>query len=152
MKRLNPSDVKKRLGDGVVSIEVIVDSLGRSQTATFVNESGLYDVILDSRKPNARRFRKWIVEEVLPSIRKNGFYATSDKTEEIISNPDAFIEQLIQNYYRVKSERDELKGVVETQKTQIADLEVKSSYCKKVLQCDSLVPISVIAKDYGYSA
>ena len=56
----NPSQVKTRLDDGVISNEVIPDSLGRQQEMTFVNEDGLYDVILDSRKPQARAFRKWI--------------------------------------------------------------------------------------------
>ena len=71
----NPSQVKTRLDDGVISNEVIPDSLGRQQEMTFVNEDGLYDVILDSRKPQARAFRKWITSEVLPSIRKTGQYS-----------------------------------------------------------------------------
>ena len=71
----NPSQVKTRLDNGVISNEVIPDSLGRQQEATFVNEDGLYDVILDSRKPQAKSFRKWITSEVLPSIRKTGSYS-----------------------------------------------------------------------------
>lgn len=70
----NPSQVKTRLEDGVISNEVIPDSLGRQQEMTFINEDGLYDVILDSRKPQAKAFRKWITSEVLPSIRKTGKY------------------------------------------------------------------------------
>ncbi len=71
---LNPSDVKKRLDDGVVSIHTVADSKGRKNRLNFVNEDGLYDVILDSRKPEAKAFRKWITSEVLPSIRKHGGY------------------------------------------------------------------------------
>ena len=74
----NPSQVKTRLDDGVISNEVIPDSLGRQQEATFVNEDGLYDVILDSRKPQAKAFRKWITGEVLPSIRKSGSYSVTN--------------------------------------------------------------------------
>lgn len=74
----NPSDVKNRLEDGVVSIEGIPDSLGRTQQATVINEDGLYDVILESRKPEARAFRKWITSEVLPTIRKTGGYVAND--------------------------------------------------------------------------
>ena len=59
---------------GVISLHPIADSLGRIQMTNFVNENGLYDVILDSRKPEARKFRKWITSEVLPSIRKYGYY------------------------------------------------------------------------------
>lgn len=70
----NPSQVKTRLLDGVITNEGIVDSLGREQTVNFINEDGLYDVILDSRKPEAKKFRKWITSEVLPEIRKHGGY------------------------------------------------------------------------------
>lgn len=57
---LRAGDVRQRLDDGVVSTQPIYDSLGREQMANFVNEDGLYDVILDSRKPEAKRFRKWV--------------------------------------------------------------------------------------------
>lgn len=52
----------------------VIDSMGRSQESTVVNESGLYSVILRSDKPDAKRFRKWVTSEVLPSIRKTGGY------------------------------------------------------------------------------
>ena len=71
---LDSSQVMKRLDDGVVTIHPTPDRLGRLQNANFVNEDGLYDVILDSRKPEAKAFRKWITSEVLPSIRKTGSY------------------------------------------------------------------------------
>ncbi len=71
---LRQGDVRQRLTDGVVSTQPIIDNLGRQQIANFVNEDGLYDVILDSRKPEARQFRKWVTSEVLPSIRKTGRY------------------------------------------------------------------------------
>ena len=70
---------------GVISLHPITDSLGRIQMTNFVNEDGLYDVILDSRKPEARRFRKWITNEVLPSIRKYGYYV-APSLENAIKN------------------------------------------------------------------
>ena len=70
----NPSQVKTRLEDGVISNEVIPDSLGRLQKTAFVNEDGMYDVIFDSRKPEAKKFRKWVTSEVLPTLRKSGTY------------------------------------------------------------------------------
>ncbi|GJM84087.1 putative antirepressor - phage associated [Paenibacillus sp. HMSSN-139] len=79
----NPSDVKARLDDGVVSIEGIPDALNRIQQTLIVNEDGLFDVILESRKPEAKAFRKWITSEVLPTIRKTGGY---------VANDDMFIE------------------------------------------------------------
>lgn len=69
----NPSQVKARLDDGVITNEIL-ETAGGKQKMTFINEDGLYDVILDSRKPNAKKFRKWITSEVLPSIRKTGSY------------------------------------------------------------------------------
>ncbi|MFD1450879.1 phage antirepressor KilAC domain-containing protein [Oceanobacillus sojae] len=87
----NPRQVKTRLGDDVISNYPIQDSLGRTQIATFVNEDGLYDVILDSRKKEAKKFRKWITSEVIPSIRKHGGYLTPEKIEETLLNPDTII-------------------------------------------------------------
>ena len=77
---LNSGDVRKRLTDEVVSIHPISDSLGRQQKTNFINEDGLYDVVLDSRKENAKRLRKWVTSEVLPSIRKTGSYSLKPMT------------------------------------------------------------------------
>ena len=99
----NPSQVKARLSDGVISNEGILDNLGRTQYVNFVNEDGLYDVILDSRKPEARAFRKWITSEVLPSIRKHGAYATQTTIESIIADPESGIRLL----EALKAEREQ---------------------------------------------
>lgn len=140
----NPSQVKARLDDGVISNEVIIDSLGRTQNATFVNEDGLYDVILDSRKPEAKKFRKWVTSEVLPSIRKHGVYMTAKTAEEILTNPDFIIELAKQ----VKAAHAQIAVL----NTQVAELQTRASYCDVVLKCKELVSTSQIAKDYGYSA
>ncbi len=90
--KLTAKGVNQRLGDEVVSNYPIIDSLGREQQALFVNEDGLYDVILDSRKAEARQFRKWITSEVLPTIRKHGAYMTDDALQKAIQNPDFLIQ------------------------------------------------------------
>ena len=146
----NPSQVKSRLEDGVISNEVIFDSLGRKQNAVFVNEDGLYDVILDSRKPEAKKFRKWITSEVLPTIRKTGGYLTPEKLNELFSNPDAII-KLCQEWKAALVERDQLRNIVDMQAVAIAELTPKASYYDLILQSTEALPISVIAKDYGYS-
>lgn len=74
---LTAKGVRQRLDDEVISNYPITDTLGREQQAIFVNEDGLYDAILDSRKPEARAYRKWITGEVLPSIRKTGSYSVA---------------------------------------------------------------------------
>ena len=75
---LRSPDVRQRLNDDVVSTHTVPDSLGRSNNATIINEDGLYDVILESRKPEAKAFRKWVTSEVLPTIRKTGGYVSND--------------------------------------------------------------------------
>lgn len=67
--------LKQRLSDDVVSNYPMPDSLGRMQDTTIVNEDGMYDVILESRKKEARTFRKWVTGDVLPTIRKTGSYS-----------------------------------------------------------------------------
>ena len=86
---LNSGDVRKRLTDEVVSIHPISDSLGRQQKTNFINEDGLYDVVLDSRKENAKRLRKWVTSEVLPSIRKTGSYSLKPMTHIQMLAPQA---------------------------------------------------------------
>lgn len=70
----NPSDAASRLDDDEKDALDIIDPIGRKQRLTIINESGLYSIILTSRKPGAKRFRKWVTSEVLPSIRKTGAY------------------------------------------------------------------------------
>jgi len=60
--------------DDVISSYPIIDSLGRTQRTGIINEVGLYDLIMQSRKPSALKFKHWIASEILPSIRKNGGY------------------------------------------------------------------------------
>lgn len=74
---INVSNIAARLDDDEKDGVHIMDPIGRVQTTTAINESGLYSVILTSRKPEARRFKKWITSEVLPSIRKTGRYETA---------------------------------------------------------------------------
>lgn len=83
----NTRDVKTRLNKkGVVTTDVLTK--GGIQKADFINESNLYKLIFQSRKPQAERFSEWVTSEVLPSIRKHGMYAT----EELLDNPDLLIQ------------------------------------------------------------
>jgi anti-repressor protein len=89
-----PARVAERLDGDEVSLTHITDSIGRQQETTIINESGLYNVILRSDKPQAKPFRKWVTNEVLPSIRKHGAYVTPAKLEDIMNDPDAWIKML----------------------------------------------------------
>lgn len=80
----NPSDAKSRLKkDGVATTEVI-DRLGRTQNATFINEPNLYKVIFQSRKEEAEKFQDWVYEDVLPQIRKTGKYEEPKSPMEML--------------------------------------------------------------------
>ena len=69
----NTSDAVRRLDDDEKGVDTI-DTLGGRQEVGTINESGLYALILTSRKPEAKRFKKWVTGEVLPSIRRTGGY------------------------------------------------------------------------------
>lgn len=125
----------------------IRDSIGREQTPVLINESGLYSLILSSKMPNAKKFKRWVTSEVLPAIHRHGIYAI----DEVLNNPDMLIAALTE----LKAEREKTKLLTETvavQKQQISEMKPKASYYDVVLNCKDLVAISVIAKDYGWSA
>ena len=119
---------------------------GQNREVWFLTENGLYEVLMQSRKPLAKEFKKK-VKEILKSIRKHGLYAIDD----LLNNPDMAIAAL----QKLKEERRlRLQAQEEiAQKNQIIqELQPKASYYDLVLQNKSLVAISVIAKDYGMSA
>ena len=113
----------------------------------LINESGLYSLIMSSKMPKAKQFKRWVTSEVLPSIRKHGLYAV----DEVLADPDILISALME----LKEERRKAKTLEDTvavQNQQIAEMRPKASYYDVVLNCKDLVSISVIAKDYGWSA
>lgn len=73
-----PHMVAGRLSEDDRSSASVIDSLGRPQHTTIVNEAGMYEVVIRSDKPEAVAFRRWITGEVLPAIRKTGSYGTPD--------------------------------------------------------------------------
>ena len=147
---LNASHVRERLEDGVVSTDTITDNLGRAQVANFVNEDGLYDVILDSRKPEAKVFRKWVTSEVLPSIRKTGQYS---------ANVPQTFSQALMLAARQQEEIERQKAALAQQGEEIVKLsnevmtmKPKATYYDLILNNPSTVTITQIAQDYGMSA
>ena len=91
---LNYTNPRKALADHVDEEDKGVtkcDTLGGAQNLTIINESGLYSLILSSKLPSAKTFKRWVTSEVLPTIRKQGMYLTSATAEEAISDPDTFI-------------------------------------------------------------
>ena len=149
---LTPSKVSQRLSDDVLSKYPIVDSIGREQFANFVNEDGLYDVILDSRKPEAKAFRKWITGEVLPAIRKTGGYMISkeEDTEADIMARALLIAQSTME--RQKQRIELLQNENELQKKELKSSSHKVEYFDNVLQSTSVYVADQIAKELGITA
>jgi len=77
----NPTMAAQRLDEDALSTTEVIDSMGRTQSATAITEPGLYEIIFQSRKPEAKAFRRWVTGEVLPSIRKTGSYSLQPKLE-----------------------------------------------------------------------
>ena len=146
---LQAAAVTRRLEKDVISSHTLSTS-GGYQALNFVTEDGLYDVILDSRKPEAKRFRKWVTSEVLPTIRKHGAYMTKDTLERAITEPD-FLIQLATTLKEEKAKRLEAEQQCEAQKQIIGEMEKKVSYLDLILSSTSTMTITQIAQDYGMS-
>lgn len=112
---------------------------GQGRETIVINESGLYSLILKSKLPTAKKFKRWVTSEVLPSIRKHGMYAR----DELLDNPELLLDVVTS----LKEERE--KRLMAEQ--QVNELQPKATYYDLILQNDSLVSISKIAKDYGMS-
>lgn len=110
----------------------------------FITEPQFYKLAIKANNETAERFQDWVTSEVLPSIRKHGAYMTNEKIEEILLNPDTLIKVATE----LKNERE--KNVLLTQ--QVSESRPKADYYDKIMQSKSLVTITQIAKDYGWSA
>lgn len=146
----NSRQALARLDDDEKGV-ILNDTLGGKQEMATVSEAGLYALVLSSRKPEAKAFKRWITHEVLPVIRQHGAYMTDATLERALNEPDF----LISLATKLKEEREaraklELDKNVLTQ--QVAELQPKASYYDLVLQCPGLLSMTEIAKDYGMSA
>ena len=110
----------------------IKDALGRDQFPTWINESGLYCLIMASKLPNAHQFQRWVTSEVIPSIRKHGAYATDAVIDQIIADPDYGIRLL----KALKAERDKN-----------ASLQPKADYFDALVERNTLTGIRETAKE-----
>ena len=162
---LRQGDVKQRLDKGVVSTQPL-ETAGGIQHANFVNEDGLYDVILDSRKPQAKAFRKWVTSEVLPAIRKTGGYIATksdDTPEEIMARAltiaQATLAKREERLKQLEAENEHKKVVIEQKEEEIVikDKEIKALAPKcesfdKIMSSEGLVTTNMIAAFLGISA
>ena len=131
-------DLEDKLqGDGVT----IRDSMGREQHPTLINESGLYSLVLSSKLPGAKKFRRWVTSEVLPSIRKTGGYnLPKDYPSALRALADA------------EEQRLALAAENERQRQVIADFEPMRQYLDTILESRGTMTTTQIAADYDLSA
>lgn len=155
---LRQGDVKQRLDKGVVSTQPL-ETAGGIQHANFVNEDGLYDVILDSRKPQAKAFRKWVTSEVLPAIRKTGGYIATksdDTPEEIMARAltiaQATLAKREERLKQLEAQAEQQKATIEIQTEEIKKAAPKVNYYDNHLQSVNALTATQIAKEIGMSA
>lgn len=124
---------------------VRVDTPGGEQEMTVINESGLYNVILRSDKPEAKPFRKWVTSEVLPSIRKHGVYMTPETLEQAILNPDMMIKLCT----ALKDEQDKNKALQAVNSSLTVDNQImkpKADYFDELVDRNLLTNFRETAK------
>lgn len=131
-------DLEDKLqGDGVT----IRDSMGREQHPTLINESGLYSLVLSSKLPGAKKFRRWVTSEVLPSIRKTGGYnLPKDYPSALRALADA------------EEQRLALAAENERQRQVIAEFKPMRQYLDTILSSEGTMATTQIAADYDISA
>ena len=148
---LSAKGVNQRLSEEVIS-NYPLQTAGGTQQALFVNEDGLYDVILDSRKPEAKQFRKWVTSEVLPTIRKTGGYLATTQED----TPELIMARALQVAQRtIDSHKQQLQiaqGTIEAQQEELKAIAPLADYTREVLQSTSTFTATQIAKDLGMSA
>ena len=113
-----------------------ISASGQNRNMTIINESGLYSLVLSSKLPSAKKFKRWVTSEVLPALRKTGQYQVKE-----LSGSELMAKALI-----------EAQSVLAAKDKVIEEMKPKASYYDVILNCKGLLATSVIAKDYGWSA
>ena len=116
------------------------DTLGGKQDLTIINESGLYSLILSSKLPQAKEFKRWVTSEVLPTIRKHGVYAT----DQLLNDPDLAIAA----FQALKDERAKVAKL----EAELALAQEQARYFDIILESKGAVRVTQVAADYGMSA
>lgn len=113
-------------------------NIGRQGETNIINESGLYSLIMTSRKPQAKAFKKWVTSEVLPSIRKHGAYMTDQVLEQAVTNPDFAIGLLT----KLKEEKEKLAAAQQ----QIVQQQPLVVFAEACMQSNESLKVSEVAK------
>lgn len=131
--------------DGVT----IRDSMGRSQLAVVINESGMYSLILSSKLPSAKKFKRWVTSEVLPAIREDGAYITDNKAMQLMSDPQELGNFLLTIGNRVKALEAEKKELKDTNAKQAAKIAIDADdvvFAKAIRYSHHAIPVGELAE------
>ena len=126
--------------------------------ANYISEGNLYRLICRSKLASAERFEYWVFEDVLPSIRKHGAYISPEVLEELQKNTEKNAELLAtlateqRNRLRLEDENRRLSEAERTLRATVEITQPKATYYDLILENPDAVPVTLIAKDYGYSA
>lgn len=109
-----------------------IDSAGQKRDITIINESGLYSLVLSSKLPTAKKFKRWVTNEVIPSIRKHGAYMTPETLEKVLLSPDTLM-QLAQNLKGEQEKRRVLETKIEQDKPKVLFADAVASAKTSIL-------------------
>lgn len=115
-----------------------IGTAGQLREQTLINESGLYSLILSSKLPKAKEFKRWVTSDVLPTIRKTGGYLTPEKVEEVLSNPDTII-KLATDLKEERAKRQEAEALLQVAKPKVL-------FANAVTESDGTILIGDLAK------
>lgn len=138
----DPYDAINRHTKGSVKHRVLTS--GGEQEIKFIPEGDLYRLIVKSKLPKAERFERWVFDEVLPSIRKHGIYATDKVIEEMLNNPDTMIKTL----QALKEERKKIQKLTE----KIEEQDKKLELFRNLQRLNEMLRASDIGMYYGITA
>lgn len=142
IEHANTTLMLKNVDDDEQKLDYALDSSGQRRKSAFLTENGMYEVLMQSRKPIAKAFKKK-VKEILKDIRKHGMHATPLTIESMLNDPETMIKTL-----QALQEEQRKNAIAEMK---VKELEPKAQYYDLILSNTSLITVRSIAKDYGMS-
>lgn len=114
----NPAQALTRLDDDEKNTIILNEGIPGNPTKAIVSESGLYTLVLGSRKPEAKQFKRWVTHDVIPAVRKHGAYLTSDTAVKMMADPD-FMYTLAKRFIEQKDRADQLAAELDVAKPKV---------------------------------
>lgn len=128
----NSRQALSRLDNDEKNSVILNDGTPGNPEKSIVNEYGLYNLVLSSRKPEAKEFKRWITHDVIPSIRQHGAYMTIDTVERAMNDPD-FIIGLLTNFKQIKTEKEQALKQIEADKPKVLFADTVSASHTSIL-------------------